>query len=173
MKTKLAVGAEVEFLTDHELREALKDHRRELGKLLRRTPIPKDVSNSVLLDATGFGIIDLGAPNAGRTWDVKQVSVVYQDVGAALAAGIAALMRGNDANNPLNFVRRMGNGTQIPADTAFSSQQLVLGAEEHLFVRISTGTASAMTFAQAQIMDGIEGTIYEYDVEAPKLSSVV
>ncbi len=174
MRAKIAVGAEVDFLTEGELVKALADHRSELAKLLRRKPNPRDVSNAVTLDATGFGIIDLGAPSQGRTWDVRAVSVVYQDVGAALAAGIAAVMRGNDANSPLNFVRRIGNGTQIPADTAFSTEQLVLGQEEHLFVRISGGTPSVPTFAQAQVLDGIKGTVYEFtDAEAPKLSSVV
>lgn len=176
MKAKLAVGAEVDFLTNDELRSALADHRRELARLLKDKPITKTVKGTVVLDGTGAGVIDLGMPSPGRTWNVRQVSASYQDAGAALAAGIAAVFRGNDAFNPMNFVERLPNGTQLPAADTFSTDQLVLAQDEHLFVRITGGTVSVAAFAQAQVVDGLKGTVYDLDGAEPapaKLSSVV
>jgi len=174
MRTKIAVGAEVDFITKGEMEQVLAEHRRAVAKMLRTVPIPKTIEGTIQLDATGAGVIDLGVPNPGRTWNVRRVSVSYQDPTAALAAGIAAIMRGNDPTNPLNFVERIGNGTQIPGANKYSADQLVLAQDEHLFIRVSAGTVSVFAFGSAQVLDSPKGTVYDLDLEeAPKLSRVV
>lgn len=176
MKVRLGANVEVDILTQDELRKALADHRRELARILTSKPIPRTVADSIQLDATGAGVIDLGVPSPGRTWNVRRVAASYQDPTAALAAGIVAVFRGNDATNPLNFVERIGNGTQVPATTRFSTDQLVLAQDEHLFLRVSGGTPSVAVFGSAQVVDALKGVVYDLDEDelAPAaLSSVV
>lgn len=176
MKVRLGANVEVDILTQDELRKALADHRRELARLLTSKPIPKTVADSVLLDAAGAGVIDLGAPSPGRTWNVRRVACSYQDPTAVLTAGVAAVFRGNDPTNPLNFVERLGNGTQLPATTRYSTDQFVLAQDEHLFIRVSGGTPAVFAFGSAQAVDGLKGVVYDLDEDElapPKLSSVV
>jgi len=174
MKAKIGVGAEIDFLTKGEMEQVLADHRREMAKMLRAAPIPKTVSNEAATDATGAAVIDLGVPGLGRTWNVRRVSATFQDATAALAAGVANIFRGSDPFNPLNFVERIPNGTQLPAFDKFSTDQFVLTQDEHLFVRITGAAATTAVFASAQVVDGIKGIVYDIDEdEAPKLSSVV
>jgi hypothetical protein len=174
VKTRIAVGADIEVMTPGEFKEAMAEHRREVRKMFDAKPVTRTVSNPVTLDAAGDGVIDLGMPGPGRTWSVRRVSAVYQDVGAALAAGIASLVRGNDANNPLNFVERIPNGTQLPASDTFGAGQVDLEQDEHLFIRIDAGTASAPVFGSAQVIDTPKGTVFdlEREDERPKLTAV-
>ena len=174
MKVKLGAGVEVDFLTNDELVKALAHHRRELAKMLNDKPVVRTVSGSIQLDAAGAGVIDLGMPGPGRTWSVRRVSASYQDPAAALAAGIAAVFRGNDPTNPLNFVERLPNGTQLPASDTFSTDQFNLAQDEHLFVRIAGGTVSVFAFGSAQVVDARKGIVYDIDDDGakPKLAVV-
>jgi len=171
VKAELRAGAAIEVITPGEMRHELARHRQRLGQLAEANrPIPKTVEGSITLDATGFGVVDLGTPAAGRTWNVRRVSAVYQDPFAVLAAGIAAIFRGNEVG-PFTFVERIPNGTQLPASDTFSADQLVLMQREHLFVVISGGTVSVPVFASAQAIDGPRSTVYELDLDEPEQTS--
>jgi hypothetical protein len=172
VKTKIAVGAEIDFLTDGELRKALQDHRDVLSKMLRDVPIPRTPDGTVITDAAGNGVIDLGNPGLGRTWNVRRVSASGQDPTAAAGAVNAYLYR-DEITNPANFVCILSTTLPRGIDKEFSADQLVLGQDEHLLVRITGGGAAVAFFASAQVVEGRKGTVYEIDVEAPKLSSVV
>jgi hypothetical protein len=164
MKAKLTAGASIELLTRDEVRaELARDRRRRAEHEARNRAIVRTVENMVVLDAAGAGTIDLGTPNPGRSWDVRRVSACYQDPAAALAAGIAAIMRGNDPLSPYGFVERLPNGTQLPASDTFSAQQLTLQQDEHLYIRVSGGAAGSAVFGSAQVADSPRGVIFELD----------
>ena len=167
MKAKLSAGVIIDFLTEGELRKALADHRKEMARLLNDKPVVRTLGDSILLDAAGAGVIDLGAPGPGRTWSVRRVSASYQDPAAALAAGIAAVFRGNDPTNPLNFVERIPNGTQLPASDTFSTDQFNLAQDERLFIRIAAGTPAVSAFGSAQVVDARKGIVYDIDDDQP------
>jgi hypothetical protein len=154
MKAKLQVGTEIDFLTSKELREELDAVMAETTRKLRQEPLPNTPSSSVVLDATGFGVIDLGAPTASKVWDVRRVTVTGQNPASAFA-GTAVVYRGNRPGDPLAFVDR---STSLPDVSTWSSQQFTLRPEEHLLVQITGGTAGATAFASAQV---IEAEVYE------------
>lgn len=165
MKFELRAGTEIELTTPGEYREELRRHRLALARHSEiNRPLPKTVRGSVLLDGAGAGVIDLGIPSTNRTWNVRRITVNYQDAQAALAAGIAAAYFGNDPTNPMSLVERLGNGTQLPATTKFSADQFVITQDEHLFVRVSGGALSVFAFASAQVIDGPRSTVYEVDL---------
>jgi len=167
MRVKFKAGAEFDVMTSREMRHELARHRQRMGQLAEANrPIPKTVEGSITLDAAGFGVIDLGTPAAGRTWNVRRVSATYQDPFAVLAAGVAAIFRGNE-QSPFTFVERIPNGTQLPASDKFSADQFVLMQTERLFVVISGGTVSVPAFASAQVIDGPRSTVYELDLDEP------
>lgn len=169
MRTELRAGAKLEIITASEMRRELQRHRRREGELTEANrPIPKTVEDSITLDAAGVGVVDLGMPALGRTWNVRRVSAIYQDPTAALAAGIAAIFRGNDSTSPFSFIERLGNGTQLPATTKYSADQLVLMQREHLFIRVTGGTVSVPVFCSAQVIDGPRSTVYELDLDEPE-----
>jgi len=167
VRVALKAGATIDVMTSREMRHELARHRQRMGQLAEANrPIPKTVEGSITLDAAGFGVIDLGTPAAGRTWNVRRVSAVYQDPFAVLTAGVAAIFRGNEVG-PFTFVERIPNGTQLPASDTFSADQLVLMQREHLFVVVSGGTPAVGAFASAQAIDGPRSTVYELDLDEP------
>lgn len=172
MKTKLQVGAEIEILTEGELRNALKEHRETLARMLRDVPIPRTPDGTIVTDGAGNGVIDLGTPGLGRTWNVRRVTASGQDPTAAAGAVNAYLYR-DEITNPANFVAILSATLPRGAESRFSADQLVLGQDEHLLVRITGGGAAVPFFASAQVVEGRKGTVYEVDVEVPKLSEVV
>lgn len=159
MKTKLQVGAEIDFVTAGEIKDLLveQDERRKRAAYLKR-PFVRDVE--------GFGVVGADqtvtirmtppAPATGRQWDVRRISICGNDPTAALTGTATIFRRGIE--NPLNFVDRIAS---LPGKFTSGADVLTLSTDEVLIVRITGGTAGDNVFVSAQVMDGPWDQLYE------------
>ena len=169
MKTRLAAGVEVDILTASEVKAELAAHRRAiLSELSRARPISKAVLGSGVLDGSGNGTIDLGAPATGRQWDVRRITVFYQSPAAVAAAGRAVLYRANDVAdatdaNPRGVVWKLGDN--LPVGETFSANEATYKQDEKVIVRLAGGTVSVAVFAVAQVIESRTELTFDVDTD--------
>ena len=155
MKVKIGVGAEIDFLTNAELRTELEDFRKTFIDDLRRSSLRvRRLEESGVIAADGTLTITTQAPVLGKAWDVRRITVTGQDPAAALA-GTAVIFRGNAAI-PTNFVDRT---TVMPDVSTWSSHQFTLTNDEPIVVKISGGVAGTVVFFSAQVIEGKEADV--------------
>ena len=136
-KTEL-FGVDLRFLTDR-IEGSIAELGRHVDKLgrLREVPTIQELHNSGTTNAAGFVQIDMGAPAASKTWDVRRVAVSGPDPNLAQVACQVRVFRVQ--SSPLHLV---DVGLAIPVVDDYSRAQFNLKPEEHWFVAVTGFTAS-------------------------------
>lgn len=159
MKVKLEAGAEIDLLSRSELGEEMDKFQQWLEKRLAQRPMVQTVEASVVLDASGNGSMNLGAPAPGRAWDVRRVNVTPQDATGATMNAVVVIWRGNQAGQPYNYVDRNMDGI-VPSVSTWSSREFTLRQDEPLLLTITGGTPNVSLFASGQVLEAPFAEIY-------------
>jgi hypothetical protein len=155
MKAKIGVGAEIDFLTNAELKAELEEFRKFLVDDLKRSSLRvRRLEESGVIAADGTLTITTLAPVLGKAWDVRRITVTGQDPAVALA-GTVVIFRGN-ASTPTNFVDRT---TALPDVSTWSSHQFTLTNDEPIIFKLTGGVAGTSVFVSVQVIEGKEADV--------------
>ena len=138
----------------------LDDSTKRLAKFLdaRRGATPADLrlSASAAYPASGTLVLNLGSPDQGTVWILRRLVVGGVTPGTA-AAGAADVYVGAVANisgqNPgsLELVDWVDRASSLPLVGWYGDRQVVVKAEEILWLNITAGTAAQLYVAAAQV----------------------
>jgi len=134
--------------TVEELRLTLAMLRRWLDRELSSNVTT--LEDGIVLDGSGVGVLDLGAPPLDRQWDVRRINVSPQ---SGTSTAVATIYRGNGVLHPMMYVDR--TKTDLPEAAPWDEHQFTLRPGESLLLRITGGTAGARMFGSAQVVEEI------------------
>jgi len=173
MKVKLQAGAELDVLTASELHEELELFQSKMAALMEGR-IPRRLHGQDVADANGVVIIDLGAPELRREWELRSIRLVRDPPGAVKAAQNALLFISSAVpSHALVGAAGLGLlpydvadvmfGLQVPWGFTYTGNAQVAKPDEHIWVCI-TGTAGVgeSYIADASVLDG------PYQLRAPR-----
>lgn len=127
--------------------------QRALSRIKNYIPL----TQTVVLDGSGNGVIDMGTPALGRVWTVRQLATAVQ--GFELVAPAAAFIAGwyIGVNVPGNTTRFTSQWrlTQYnpPVVNTYTADIHQARMGEHLFAMITGGTAGNTIVANAVVLD--------------------
>lgn len=157
-RRKISAGAELDFLTKAELDASLQPLTEQLRRSANREkPTIQEVSAKGTANAAGAVTIDVGAPSASRTWDVRRVGVTGIDPTITVACQVRSYRV-----EPSNPLRMVDVGTQVPSVATYSRGQFNLKPEEHLFLVVTGFTAGADVFVNLSAEETTWGKPEEY-----------
>lgn len=146
-------GLDVSFFLDlgfslGSLAQTLKDDHD------RRNYQPGDAQlfASGVVPASGTIIFDLGSVPLGRVWHIRRLAVGGVTV-TATAAGTAWAFTQGAPPNDLNLTNLVDSFTPLPAVHRYGTHQFFLRPTEHLWVAITTGTATQQYACNARVED--------------------
>jgi hypothetical protein len=144
-RAKIAAGAEIEILTQDELRVELGPVRRAIERLSQDGhAILKRFQGSEVTDASGDCTIVINdGPPADSLWDIRRLGIVGQT--EAAITGAAWVYR--NGIHPLNF---MDYTLVLPAVGPWASRQLSLFGTERLIIHIDGAPATSRIFVNGQ-----------------------
>lgn len=156
MKVRLGANVEVDLLNASEVRSELEAFRKAIREDARKAKGNiRTIEAKATTDTNGAVVINLGAPAAGKAWDVRRLNVTGQDPNTALA-GKALVYRGSDTVNPMNFVDTGG----LPNVGTWSAHQFTVRQDENVLLRIVGGPASTDLFASGQVLEADYDQLY-------------
>lgn len=132
---KLALGAEMDLATGDELADSTRsilEAQQAANQLY--TPLPRINS--------GTGVVLLGSPPNGRTWNIVSLLLLGTDDHTSVAGATVALYVGNPANAPLSDC--INPGQSVPMAVTFARHCHWVFPGETLYCNV-TGTASLIT----------------------------
>ena len=134
--------------------DALREHTEELRKtrvaLQRNTVVDYRVQASGYCSAAGTLLLNLGSPDNGTYWEVKQLVVGGNDVGV-VAAGVAGIYISGAATVPGGLLSARDIFATLPKSSFYGTHQFIIQDQENLLVAISGGTNAQQYLAAAQI----------------------
>lgn len=165
-EVELRAGAKVSFLSRDELATELRTFEKELRRIVGARPRVRSIEQMGVVPATGPLDIDLGAPPTGQAWDLRRLSIVSQDPTAAIV-GTAILYKA-EPGIPTNVLDGAGTGmpSPLPNFGTYDAFQITLRQDEHLFVRLTGGTAAQVIWIPAQVIMLPMGDVFETHAEA-------
>ena len=151
MKVTIAAGAEVDLATPNEVKRIVDASLRQYYKVPNKQ---RRKGTALIPTPTVATAIDLGGPVAGRQWEVRNVFVSGTDPTAAFT-GKALIFVGQAffTGQPVDPLGVCGIIGTLAGNLTFSSDQVTVLNNEHLFVIISGATAATIASAWAQVVD--------------------
>lgn len=154
----LALGSVREEIRRQRADNAQDRVQRQLDRIKNYIPL----SGSVVLNASGQGIFDLGTPMLGRVWTVRQLMASVQ--GGELSANAAANIGwyigvnvpGTSVGTSVQFTSQWrASFAGVPAIQTYTSDILQAKNGEHLFVVVNgpVGQANANMVFNAVVLD--------------------
>lgn len=124
---------------------------KETARAVHMRPIraPRQAAGTV--PATGPLVLDLGAPAMGRRWSVRNLTVSNSAGVRTAAAGTADIYVGNPHIYSADAWR--WGLDPLPGAARFSSDQLDVIPQDHLFVVVEGGTSGDVLLARAEVLD--------------------
>ncbi len=156
MKVKLAIGTELDILTEAELRKALNDHARALANTLRVKPMGRTLRQAGAPNAAGVAVIDLGGPPNGFEWEVRRYFVTGQDPATTIAgsAAVVYVASAPDLLSPLEAIDTTATGsvTTLPNKGAWTDDQVIVDFGRRLLIR-GSGLGTTTIYASAFVIE--------------------
>lgn len=159
MKFKLKANADIDILTQKELREVMDEQHRKMMAAMASldkedlSAIRRVRANEVIL---GDGTItaDLGSPPVSYIWDVRSVVISGANPLAA-QPGQAGIFRGlgHRAGDAEWLSPASDLATGLPASMTWSKHQFVIFPGEKLAVSIAGGTPAALLVVSATVIE--------------------
>lgn len=137
MKFRLVAGAEIDLLTEEEMRHALEDVKKELAelRLQGKRELVRRFEEQGTADGSGNLTITIPGPRQGMEWEVRRYIVCGPDPSALVVCSTVRVYR-SEASRPFNLVD-MDDGSPriVPAVSTWSRDELnLLGNEPLIFV---------------------------------------
>jgi hypothetical protein len=141
------------------------DRMDRMQQAARRSLTPTDIPimGQVIVGAapspsTTRAAINLGSPDQGHVWLLRHLSIVRGDVDLPTALGGTAWVFVLGTNPLLNATILNGQGlvtsfASLPATSTWTSRQIMVKAEEYLWVVITGGTQNQQAFAYGRVED--------------------
>lgn len=143
--------------------------RRDLQRAAQRMPIDLALAGTALCPAGGGNFsVSLGGPSQGRKWLIRQL-VIGGGAFPYTAAGTGYLYCG--ATDPAGPGGAISSGLDdftsgtFPQTAWYSNRQLVVWANQRVYMLISGGTAGTQYFVNGQVEDWPDEPLHVEDID--------
>ncbi len=142
MKTRIAAGAEIELLTQDELRQEIDPLKRAIEKANKK-PLLRLFAEAGDVAADGTLTLVVNGPPAGFAWDIRRLAIMGPS--EAAVAGSCYVYR-----NEVNPLRLIDFTTTIPNVGPWSARQMSIFGTEKLLLHFSGVIAGTRLFVNGQ-----------------------
>jgi len=134
--------------------DALREHTEELRKtriaLQKNTVVDYRVQASGYCPANGILLLNLGSPDNGTYWEIKQLVVGGTDVNV-VAAGVAGIYVSGSAMVTGGLLSARDIFATLPKSSFYGTHQFIIQDQENFLVAITGGTSGQQYLAAAQL----------------------
>ena len=146
-----------------EITDAIKGLQKSVDKRVA-APVWYRIAQSVVIPASGVGVIRLAGPDQGHYWHVRGISVggltpITTAAGRADVYVSAADLRSSANLATLGLADWRDQATTLPNIASFASEELPLRLNEELYIVITNGTVGQQYVACAQVTDYEEAAL--------------
>ena len=149
----LALGSVKEEIRRMRAENAEERQQRALARIKNYIPL----TQNVVLDGSGNGVMDFGTPALGRVWTVRQwgAAVNGTELVAPAASFIIGWYIGTNVAGTTNRFTNQWRQTQFnpPVVTTFTSDIHQIRMGEHLYAVVISGTAGNTIVGNAVVLD--------------------
>ena len=158
----IAGGAEIDIASAAEVRQYTDDVVSRLRPAPRPRAIRRTPTMSGVMPAAGALVLDLGGPPSNAMWSVTSVVVTGSDDRTAVAAGVAVLYLGGEAQATPSLLNLLKPGsTAIPVDWTFSKDTIFAHAGDNLFVLVYGAAPGTNLMAVARVHEWSPASMQE------------